>query len=99
MAPTYQAVRKADECLLGTDTVALGGFMARLSSTLAPLLEKKARQSVTGRSATTIEFGATPVGVSFWPWSTVSWAFITINEVAICVLMIEPIIFGGASAE
>ena len=84
---TTTASRTFDPSVLNTETVAFGGSLLKLSA-LSLLGDHSCIRSVvsecpaarTGRSAKTIELGATPVSVSFPPCRLAPRAFITIND-------------------
>ena len=73
--------------LLKTEMVAFGGSLAKLSSLVLPGDHSSIKWDVsecpaarTGRSAKTMEFGATPVSVNFPPCRLAPPALITISD-------------------
>ena len=84
---TTTASRIFDPSVLSIETVAFGGSLVKLSP-LSLLGDHSASRSVvsecpaarTGRSAKTIELGATPVSVSFPPCRLAPRAFMTIKD-------------------
>ena len=102
---TTTASRIAEPSLLNADTVAFGGSFAKLSVPIAQSsmmwLVVSCPAARTGRSAKTIEFGATPVSTSLFPCKLTPCELRTIREGTTSGLVTPPIVFcsgtcGGA---
>ena len=102
---TTTASRIVEPSLLKADTVAFGGSFAKLSLPVPQSsmmwLVRSCPAARTGRSAKTIEFGATPVSTSLFPCKLTPCELRTMSEGTTSGLVTPPIVFcsgtcGGA---